>query len=193
MHTHTHTHTYSYTLSHAGMARRNLPTEGAYKMTGKCGGECGSYRYMAPEVFSHGIYDHKVDIYSFGVIVSELTENRHFMGHLGPIPCARAVLRGERPDVRRARSLGGLARPHHCPRMGSRGGLAIRCFLPTFCLLSACSLPALCLLSACSLCAVCLLTSCPRPTLCLLYVTPLSALCLPSFFPLPSQYLPFYI
>jgi serine/threonine protein kinase len=92
-------------------------------------GECGSYRYMAPEVFSHRYYDHKVDVYSFGVILSELAEGKHFMGHLPPIAwsetrlsflkcvsqtfsdniffvSARVILQGHRPALSRAKSFG---------------------------------------------------------------------------------------
>lgn len=147
-------------------------------------GECGSYRYMAPEVFSHGIYDHKVDIYSFGVIVSELTENKHFMGHLGPIPCARAVLRGQRPDLRRARSLGGLDRI-----IAHAWDPEVDLPLTALCLLSSYSLSALCLISACCMSALCLPSSYSLPAICLPSVCSLPAVCCP----LPSQYPPFYI
>eukprot|EP00271_Cylindrocystis_brebissonii_P000726 TRINITY_DN10956_c0_g2_i1.p1 TRINITY_DN10956_c0_g2~~TRINITY_DN10956_c0_g2_i1.p1 ORF type:complete len:471 (-),score=90.79 TRINITY_DN10956_c0_g2_i1:198-1610(-) len=41
-----------------------------YKMTG----ETGSYRYMAPEVFRHEVYDRSVDVYSFSVILYEMFE-----------------------------------------------------------------------------------------------------------------------
>eukprot|EP00246_Nothoceros_aenigmaticus_P017115 TRINITY_DN8152_c0_g1_i2.p1 TRINITY_DN8152_c0_g1~~TRINITY_DN8152_c0_g1_i2.p1 ORF type:complete len:170 (-),score=30.80 TRINITY_DN8152_c0_g1_i2:236-745(-) len=41
-----------------------------YKMTG----ETGSYRYMAPEVFKHEVYDKSVDVFSFAIVVHEMFE-----------------------------------------------------------------------------------------------------------------------
>lgn len=41
-----------------------------YKMTG----ETGSYRYMAPEVFRHEVYDRTVDVFSFAIIFFEMFE-----------------------------------------------------------------------------------------------------------------------
>ena len=35
-------------------------------------GETGTYRWMAPEVIEHKEYDHKVDVYSFGILLWEL-------------------------------------------------------------------------------------------------------------------------
>ena len=87
-----------------GMAR--LRTDEMTKTTYQMTGECGSYRYMAPEVFSHQPYDHKVDVYSFAVIVYELAEGTYFMGHIGPVDCARVVLKGHRASLGRARSIG---------------------------------------------------------------------------------------
>lgn len=34
--------------------------------------ETGTYRWMAPEVIKHGPYDHKADIFSFGIVLWEL-------------------------------------------------------------------------------------------------------------------------
>lgn len=41
-----------------------------YKMTG----ETGSYRYMAPEVFEHKVYDNSVDVFSFAMMLYEMFE-----------------------------------------------------------------------------------------------------------------------
>lgn len=37
-----------------------------------CTAETGTYRWMAPEVIEHREYDHKVDVYSFGILLWEL-------------------------------------------------------------------------------------------------------------------------
>ena len=42
-----------------------------YKMTG----ETGTYRYMAPEVLRSEEYNHKVDIWSFGMVMYHMFEN----------------------------------------------------------------------------------------------------------------------
>mmetsp|Transcript_9768 Transcript_9768/g.18621 ORF Transcript_9768/g.18621 Transcript_9768/m.18621 type:complete len:711 (-) Transcript_9768:319-2451(-) len=68
-----------------------------YKMTG----ETGSYRYMAPEVFRHECYGEKVDVYSFGVIMYELLENKGYMQHLRAVDVAWAVENGQRPMFHR--------------------------------------------------------------------------------------------
>ena len=48
--------------------------------------ETGTYRYMAPEVIRHQQYDHKCDVYSYGVLLWEVLHRQvrpHCLG-LGP-------------------------------------------------------------------------------------------------------------
>jgi serine/threonine protein kinase len=68
-----------------------------YVMTG----ETGSYRYMAPEVFRHQHYTEKVDVYSFGVILYEMLENKLFFGTLTAVKVAWAVEGKRRPSMSR--------------------------------------------------------------------------------------------
>ena len=73
----------------------------SYEMTG----ETGSYRYMAPEVFKHQRYGHKVDIFAYGVIMFQLFEKRTPFEGITPVAVARMVaeknLRPAFPDPRR--------------------------------------------------------------------------------------------
>jgi len=57
------------------LPKKQLPNEvnaPSYKMTGGV----GSWRYMAPEVARHEVYDEKVDIYSFGLILYFMSSGR---------------------------------------------------------------------------------------------------------------------
>ena len=76
----------------------------SYEMTG----ETGSYRYMAPEVFKHQRYGHKVDIFAYGVIIFQLFEKRVPFEGLAPEAVARMVseknLRPAFVDPRRTRA-----------------------------------------------------------------------------------------
>jgi serine/threonine protein kinase len=58
-----------------------------YKLTG----ETGSYRYMAPEVFRHDLYNHKVDQYAFAMIAYQLFEGVAPFATLNPIQAARCA------------------------------------------------------------------------------------------------------
>ncbi|KAJ0947639.1 putative dual-specificity kinase TKL-Pl-4 family [Helianthus annuus] len=40
--------------------------------TGVMTAETGTYRWMAPEIIEHKPYDHKADVFSFGVVLWEL-------------------------------------------------------------------------------------------------------------------------
>jgi serine/threonine protein kinase len=59
----------------------------SYKLTG----ETGSYRYMAPEVFRHDLYNHKVDQYAFAMIAYQLFEGVAPFAALNPIQAARCA------------------------------------------------------------------------------------------------------
>lgn len=62
--------------------------------------ETGTYRWMAPEVILHGKYDHRVDVFSFAIVLWELCSSRLPYGELPPIQAATAVAaRGLRPPL----------------------------------------------------------------------------------------------
>ena len=72
-----HAQTHPGAMKRSPSLETQIPEESAvttmdqgYKMTG----ETGSYRYMAPEVFRHEIYNEKVDVYAFAMIFYELLE-----------------------------------------------------------------------------------------------------------------------
>ncbi|KAK9838136.1 hypothetical protein WJX81_003291 [Elliptochloris bilobata] len=66
-----------------------------YKLTG----ETGSYRYMAPEVFRHELYNTKVDVYAFSMIAFELFEGWPPFVSVHPVDAARrAALHNARPQ-----------------------------------------------------------------------------------------------
>jgi serine/threonine protein kinase len=58
-----------------------------YVMTG----ETGSYRFMAPEVFNHLPYNHRVDQYAFAMIAYQLFEGIPAFWALEPLSAARAA------------------------------------------------------------------------------------------------------
>jgi len=77
--------------------------------SGPCGvhqglmtGGVGTALWMAPEVLSGGVYDEKVDVYSFAIVLYEvLSRWIPFDGSgLEPVSIAVAVTSGRRPDMR---------------------------------------------------------------------------------------------
>lgn len=71
-------------------------SEETYHMSG----ETGSLRYMAPEVASTRPYNHKADVYSFGVILWELiTRKKPYEGMNRQLFYQRVVNGGERPPL----------------------------------------------------------------------------------------------
>lgn len=63
-------------------------------------GETGSLRYMAPEVAEALPYNHKADVYSFGIILWELnTGKKPFAGLNRELFYERVVHGGERPAL----------------------------------------------------------------------------------------------
>jgi serine/threonine protein kinase len=64
--------------------------------------DCGTTYWMAPEQISTTTYDHKVDVYSYGMVLYEmLAERLPFQGE-DPVSVAQKVLRGIRPDLHEA-------------------------------------------------------------------------------------------
>nr|CAD1830591.1 unnamed protein product [Ananas comosus var. bracteatus] len=66
--------------------------------TGVMTAETGTYRWMAPEVIEHKPYDHKADVFSFGIVMWELLTGKIPYEYLTPLQAAVAVVqKGLRP------------------------------------------------------------------------------------------------
>ena len=64
--------------------------------------ETGTYRWMAPEVIEHKPYDHKADVFSFGIMMWELLTGKLPYESLTPVQAAIGVLKtGLRPTIPR--------------------------------------------------------------------------------------------
>ncbi|KAH0990662.1 hypothetical protein GBA52_002145 [Prunus armeniaca] len=64
--------------------------------------ETGTYRWMAPEVIEHKPYDHKADVFSFGVVLWELLTGKLPYENLTPLQAAVGVVqKGLRPTIPR--------------------------------------------------------------------------------------------
>ena len=63
--------------------------------------ETGSYRFMSPEVFSHASYNHKADLYSYGMILYQMFDKRLPFDCIQPEEVAQLVLDKARPSFRR--------------------------------------------------------------------------------------------
>lgn len=62
--------------------------------------ETGTYRWMAPEVIEHKPYDHKADVFSFGVLLWELLTGKLPYEYLTPLQAAVGVVqKGLRPTI----------------------------------------------------------------------------------------------
>ncbi|GJN18827.1 hypothetical protein PR202_gb06030 [Eleusine coracana subsp. coracana] len=62
--------------------------------------ETGTYRWMAPEVIEHKPYDHKADVFSFGVVLWELLTGKIPYEYLTPLQAAIGVVqKGVRPTI----------------------------------------------------------------------------------------------
>ncbi|XP_059461374.1 serine/threonine-protein kinase STY46-like isoform X2 [Corylus avellana] len=76
---------------------------GVARMQAQSGGmtaETGTYRWMAPELIEHKAYDHKVDVFSFGVLLWELLTRKLPYEHLTPLQAAVGVVqKGLRPTI----------------------------------------------------------------------------------------------
>lgn len=68
--------------------------------TGVMTAETGTYRWMAPEVIEHKPYDHKADVFSFGVVLWELLTGKIPYEYLTPVQAAVGVVqKGLRPTI----------------------------------------------------------------------------------------------
>ncbi|PSS30004.1 Serine/threonine-protein kinase [Actinidia chinensis var. chinensis] len=62
--------------------------------------ETGTYRWMAPEVIEHKPYDHKADVFSFGIVLWELLTGELPHSLLTPLQAAVGVVQqGLRPTI----------------------------------------------------------------------------------------------
>ncbi|XP_027149496.1 serine/threonine-protein kinase STY46-like [Coffea eugenioides] len=64
--------------------------------------ETGTYRWMAPEVIEHKPYNHKADVFSFGIVLWELLTTKLPYEHMTPLQAAVGVVqKGLRPSIPR--------------------------------------------------------------------------------------------
>ncbi|MQM12255.1 hypothetical protein Taro_045170 [Colocasia esculenta] len=83
----------SIKIADFGVARIEVQTEG---MTP----ETGTYRWMAPEMIQHRPYNHKVDVYSFGIVLWELITGMLPFQNMSAVQAAFAVVnKGVRPII----------------------------------------------------------------------------------------------
>ncbi|KAL1822431.1 hypothetical protein DCAR_0310241 [Daucus carota subsp. sativus] len=83
----------SIKIADFGVARIEVQTEG---MTP----ETGTYRWMAPEMIQHRQYTHKVDVYSFGIVLWELITGMLPFQNMTAVQAAFAVVnKGVRPNI----------------------------------------------------------------------------------------------
>ncbi|KAL4645620.1 hypothetical protein ACB092_02G247400 [Castanea dentata] len=76
-----------------GVARVQTPS-------GVMTAETGTYRWMAPEVIEHKAYDHKADVFSFGIVLWELLTGELPYSLLTPLQAAVGVVqKGIRPTI----------------------------------------------------------------------------------------------
>lgn len=83
----------SIKIADFGVARIEVQAEG---MTP----ETGTYRWMAPEMIQHRSYNHKVDVYSFGIVLWELITGNLPFQNMTAVQAAFAVVnKGVRPAI----------------------------------------------------------------------------------------------
>ncbi|KAK3043839.1 hypothetical protein RJ639_000538 [Escallonia herrerae] len=61
--------------------------------------ETGTYRWMAPEVINHQLYDQKADVFSFAIVLWELVTAKVPYDTMTPLQAALGVRQGLRPDL----------------------------------------------------------------------------------------------
>mmetsp|Transcript_44575 Transcript_44575/g.123511 ORF Transcript_44575/g.123511 Transcript_44575/m.123511 type:complete len:288 (+) Transcript_44575:108-971(+) len=59
----------------------------------------GTSHWMAPEVFSNGVYDDKVDAYSYSIVLYEIICQDIPFSDLSEVTLRQKVVKGERPDL----------------------------------------------------------------------------------------------
>jgi len=85
-----------HTLKIADFGLARYQAHSGAKMTA----ETGSYRWMAPEVIRHEVYDARCDVYSFAVTAWEMLTYRVPFDNMLPVEAAFAVARSaKRPDI----------------------------------------------------------------------------------------------
>ncbi|KAJ4867228.1 ACT-like protein tyrosine kinase family protein [Raphanus sativus] len=68
--------------------------------TGVMTAETGTYRWMAPEVIEHKPYDHKADVFSYGIVLWELLTGKIPYEYMTPLQAAVGVVqKGLRPKI----------------------------------------------------------------------------------------------
>ncbi|KFK30451.1 hypothetical protein AALP_AA7G262600 [Arabis alpina] len=68
--------------------------------TGVMTAETGTYRWMAPEVIEHKPYDHKADVFSYGIVLWELMTGKIPYEYMTPLQAAVGVVqKGLRPTI----------------------------------------------------------------------------------------------
>ncbi|XP_026405312.1 serine/threonine-protein kinase STY8-like [Papaver somniferum] len=66
---------------------------------GEMTAETGTYRWMAPEVINHQPYDQKADVFSFAIVLWELTTAKVPYDTMTPLQAALGVRQGLRPSI----------------------------------------------------------------------------------------------
>eukprot|EP00727_Mastigamoeba_balamuthi_P004797 m51a1_g14315 putative serine threonine protein (833) ;mRNA; r:5102-9953 len=75
----------------------------AVKSASKISTLCGSVAWMAPEVLSTATYSEASDVYSFGIVMSEIMAGEIPFKGLNKVAVAREILQGKRPDIPKVR------------------------------------------------------------------------------------------
>ncbi|EFJ32295.1 hypothetical protein SELMODRAFT_451542 [Selaginella moellendorffii] len=86
-----------------GVARlkpSNVNRSGSGNWPAEMTAETGTYRWMSPEVLEHKAYDHKTDVYSFGIMIWELLTGDIPYSDLTPLQAAIGVVQRKlRPSM----------------------------------------------------------------------------------------------
>lgn len=60
---------------------------------------CGTHYWMAPEIVKRAEYDHKVDIWSFGIMVMEMIDGEPPYMQLNPVKALHMIATKGTPDL----------------------------------------------------------------------------------------------